>query len=339
MSLSDELAGRVVLVTGASGFLGSRTVAALAGHGCTVHALVRKTSRQDHLCLPGVTIFQGDIADAESLKPAFNGVEYVVHAAADTRGDKEAGESSTFQGTGNILALSEQFKVRKLVYISSCSVYGIAEYQQGEVVTEESPLERFPEKRGAYSHAKFRAEQVVVGAMKRGTVPIACLRPGTIYGPGGNIYTPMLGLSVGNKVFAVIGDGGFILPLVYVDNMVEAILVAMINPLSTGRIYNVIDPEKVTKKQFMEGLVKRLYPDSRTIYLPFNILKLLVFCLETICKALKKRPFLTLYRLNSSQKPVVYNALKITRDLAWQPPVTVAAAFNALIQGDRGRNG
>lgn len=332
MSRRDELNGKTVLVTGASGFLGSRTVAALVEHGCAVRALVRKTSRTDRLSLPHVTIFQGDVTDAESLKPAFDQAEYVVHTAADTRGDKDAGESSTISGTRNILALSAQFKVRKLVYISSCSVYGTADYKEGEVVTEESPLERFPEQRGAYSHAKFRAEQLVTGAMEDGHAPIVCLRPGTIYGPGGDLYTPMLGLSLGNKIYAVIGDRNFILPLVYIDNMVEAILVAMTSPLSTGRIYNVIDPEKVTKQQYMEGLVQRLYPDSRTVYIPLGLLKALVFFQEKLCRVLGRQPVLTLYRLHSSQKPVIYNALKIARDLAWQPPVSAAAAFNTLIR-------
>lgn len=338
MSGKTESAGRKVLVTGASGFLGSRTVATLAKRGYSVHALVRKTSRTDHLTLPNATIFQGDVADAESLESAFAGVEYVVHAAADTRGDKNAGESSTVLGTRNILALSEQFKVRKLIYISSCSVYGTADYKEGEVVTEESSLERFPEQRGAYSHAKFRADRLVVKAMEEEKVPIFCLRPGTIYGPGGEVYTPMLGLSLGNKIFAVIGDGEFILPLVYVDNMVEAILAAMTSPLTTSQIYNVIDPERVTKKQYMEGLVQRLYPDSRTVYIPFGLLKALVFLQEKICRALGRQPVLTFYRLNSSQKPVVYNALKITRDLAWQPPVTAAAAFITLIRNAAVRN-
>lgn len=331
-----ELAGKMVLVTGASGFLGSRTVAVLSQHGCAVRALVRKTSRTDHLCLPNVTIFRGDVGDAESMKPAFEGVEYVIHAAADTSGNKEEGKLSTIQGTKNILALCGQYRVKKLVYISSCSVYGVSDYKEGEVVTEESSLERFPDKRGSYSDSKFRAERLVVRAMGEGAVPIICLRPGTIYGPGGDVYTPMLGLSLGSKVFAVIGDGRFVLPLVYVDNMVEAILVAMENQSSTNKIYNVVDPEKVTKKEYMDGLVKKLFPGAHTVYVPFGLLKAIVFLQEIVFKAVKRQPVLTTYRLVSSQKPVVYDAFKITRDLAWKPPVTIETAFNAVVQYEIG---
>ena len=338
MSRRTELAGKKVLVTGASGFLGSRTVAALAGHGCAVQALIRQTSRADHLHLPGVTLCRGDVADPSSLQPAFAGMDWVVHAAADTRGDQEASESSTFRGTRNILALAEQFEVGKLVYISSCSVYGTADCRPGEIITEESPLERFPERRGAYSHAKFLAEQAVRETMELKTVPIVCLRPGTIYGPGGSVYTPMMGFSLGRRVFGVIGDGGFVLPLVYVDNLVEAILAALADPAAGSRIYNVVDPEKVTKREYMERMVKKLYPDSRTVYLPLNLLKFMVLLQENACRATGRRPFLTLYRLNSSQNPVTYEAGRIARELGWRPPVSTTAAFTRLVQGTAERN-
>jgi nucleoside-diphosphate-sugar epimerase len=338
MSQADDLAGSTVLVTGASGFLGSRTVAILSEQGFSVHALVRKTSRTDHLRLPKVTIFHGDVGEAETLKSAFEGADYVIHTAADTGGSEEGGKLSTIQGTRNILALCEQYKVKKLVYISSCNVYGVADYGYGQVVTEESSLERFPEKRGHYTHAKLMAEQLVTKFMEKGTVPIVCLRPGTIYGPGGDIYTPMIGFSLGNKFFAVIGDGRFVLPLVYVDNLVEAIVVAMKKSKSTNKFYNVVDPVKVTKRDYMEGLIKKLYPDSRTLYIPFTILKMIVYFQEKLFAAMKRRPVLTRYRLISSQKPILYDVSRIVNDLEWKPPVTVTAAFENVITYEKNRN-
>lgn len=332
MSQTTDLSGKTVLVTGASGFLGSRTVTILSERGCSVHALVRKTSRTDHLCLTNVTIFQGDIAEVESLRPAFEGVQHVIHAAADTRGNEDAGKLSTIQGTQNILALCEEYRVKKLIYISSCSVYGVFDYKQGKLITEDSSLERFPEKRGPYSHAKFRAEQLITRAIKNSAVPIVCLRPGTIYGPGGDVYSPMIGFALARKLFVVIGSSNFILPLVYLDNMVEAIIVAMNNHNSANKIYNVVDPEKVTKKDYMEGLVKKLFPTSFTIYVPFNILKILVSVQEKLFSTLKWQPILTTYRLVSSQNPIVYDSSKIRKDLNWKPLVTVESAFNNLIQ-------
>lgn len=335
MAPADNLSGSTVLVTGASGFLGSRTVASLLKRGCSVHALLRTTSRSSHLLMPDIKIFYGDVADVASLQPAFENVEYVIHAAADTSGSEDAGKLSTIQGTKNILALCEQYKVKKLIYISSCGVYGVIDYKPGQRVNESSPLERFPEKRGAYSHAKLEAERLVTRAMAKGTVPIVCLRPGTIYGPGGDVYTGMMGFSLGKKMFVVIGDGSFILPLVYIDNLVEAILVALIENISINKTYNVVDPVKVTKKDYVEGVIRKLYPDSRILYLPFNLLKTIVNFQTALFSAINRPPLITEYRLISSQKNIEYDVSKISSDLAWKPPVTVEKAFSNLINHER----
>jgi predicted dehydrogenase/nucleoside-diphosphate-sugar epimerase len=328
----------LVLVTGAPGFLGRRLVEKLVEKGYRVRALARKLSNTEQLRRANVEIFFGDVGSEESLCAAFEGIDYVIHAAADTGGSEEEGKLSTIKGTENILALCEQYKVKKLVYISSCSVYGVADYRDGQVVSEESSLERFPEKRGPYSHAKLEAENLVTSAMKGSTFPIVCLRPGTIYGPGGDIYTPMMGFSLGRKVFAVIGNGSFILPFVYVDNLVEAIVSTMDNQGCTNKIYNVVDREKVTKKDYMAGLVKKLYPNSFTIYIPFSVLNMMIFFQEKLFQAIKRRPFLTRYRLISSQRPIVYDVSKIIDELAWKPPVSVEAAFDNLITYENGKN-
>ena len=330
-----DTARGTVLVTGSSGFLGSRTVAILSERGFTVHALVRKTSRTDHLQLPGVTVFRGDVADTDSMKPAFEGAEYVIHTAADTSGSAEDGKSSTIQGTMNVLSLCELHNIKKLVHISTCNVYGVADYEDNRVVDEDALLERFPENRGYYTYAKLAAETLVTDAIHKGKIPIVCLRPGTIYGPGGNIFTPMIGFSLGNRLFAVIGDGGFVLPLVYIDNLVEAIILAMESGNNTNKIYNVVDPVSVTKRGYMEGLVRKLYPDAHTIYFPFTILKMIVYLQENLLKVLGKKPFLTSYRLISSQRPVIYDSSKIMNELGWKPQVSPEAAFNKLISYER----
>jgi nucleoside-diphosphate-sugar epimerase len=331
----SELSGKTVLVTGAAGFLGSRLVAVLAELGCAVHALVRKTSRTETLSAPGVTLFVGDVANASSLLPAFQGVDLVVHAAADTSGTEQGGKLSTVQGTANVLALSQRHQVKKLVHISSCNVYGVADFGSGELVTEASSLEKSPEKRGPYTAAKLEAEGLVLKALEQESLPIVCLRPGTIYGPGGALYTPMLGFSLYSRIFAVIGDGSLVLPLVYVDNLVEAILCALTS--EKDGVYNVVDPERVTKRQYMEGVIKELYPNALTLYLPYPLLKLAVAMQEMLLNALKRRPFLTSYRLISSQREVIYDVSKISRDLSWTPPVTVSAAYRNLISYERSR--
>lgn len=320
-----------VLVTGSTGFLGSRIVEKLILNGFKVRAFVLKTSNITKLKNLDVEICVGNIADLPSLRLAFGGIDYVVHAAADTTGSVEGGRVNTIQGTKNVLELFKEHKIKKLVYISSCSVYGVSDYKKGNVVTEESSLERAPDARGAYSNAKFQAEKIVLQAMSENDYPIVCLRPGTIYGPGGEIYTPMMGFSFGRKLFLTIGDGKFVLPLVYIDNVAEAVRIVLEKAESGGKVYNLIDPYQLTKKQYLKQFLKKIYPHARFFYFPYSLLYVIVFFQEVLLKLIGKDPFLTRYRLNSSQKQIVYNGKKICRELNWTPPVSLDDALNNMI--------
>jgi len=327
-----------ILVTGATGFLGKRLVELLVEKGYSVRGLARKLSNIEKLKRLDTEILFGDVADVESLKPAFEGIDYVIHAAADTSGSEGEGQISSIQGTKNIIDLGEKFKIKRLVYISSCSVYGVADYKNGQTVTEGSALERFPEKRGAYSHSKLEAERIVRQAMNNGSVPIVCLRPGTIFGPGGEIFTPMMGFNLGQKVFAIIGLGKFVLPLVYIDNLVGAILAAIENGSGCGKIYNVVDADRLTKKDYANLLLKRLYPKAHYFYIPYGFIYLTVFFQEVLLKLLKRKPFLTRYRLTSSQKNIIYDSSKIKTGLGWKPTISLRDAIGEILAYETAKN-
>lgn len=306
-----------VLVTGASGFLGRRTVEILSERGFSVRALVRKTSRIGNLKRPGVEIFFGDVADISTLKPAFEGIDFVVHTAADTSGTKEGAQRVTIGGTRNILDLCIKFPVQKLIYISSCSVYGLTDCKDGQIIDENAPLERYPERRGVYSWSKIEAEKLVRNSMEKGTIPVVCLRPGTIYGPGGQYFTPMMGFSFGTTVFVIIGHRDLVLPLVYIDNLIDAILLTIKKRESIGKTYNVVDPDNPTKKQYVEALLRRLYPKASFVYIPYAICYCIVSWQVVLMKLLSRHPFLTPYRLISSQRKIQYDSTKLQQDLNW----------------------
>jgi 2-alkyl-3-oxoalkanoate reductase len=319
-----------VLVTGASGFLGRRTVEILSERGFSVRALVRQTSTIGNLKRPGVEIFFGDVSDIYTLKPAFEGIDFVVHTAVDTSGTKEGAQRVTIGGTRNILDLCSNFPIRKLVYISSLSVYGLADCKDGQVIDENAALERYPERRGVYSWSKIEAEKLVRDCIIQRTVPVVCLRPGTIYGPGGKLFTPMMGFSFGTKLFVIIGPGDFVLPLVYIDNLINAVVSAIQKRQSIGNIYNVVDPDNPTKKQYVDSVLKKLHPGSKFIYLPCSICFAIVFPQEIFLKLLGMDPFVSRYRLFSIQKKLLYHSSKIKIDLNWTPSYSFKQALFSL---------
>ncbi len=310
-----------VLVTGATGFLGSRLVRRLIAEGYSVRAFARRQSGLRTLKELGVEIVSGDLGDAASVAGAVNGVDIVVHAGAGTSGTAEDSETATIQGTCNVLAACKAGAVSKLVYISTCNVYEIAGLAENQLVTEDAQLERYPVRRGHYSAAKLNAEALVTSAMGQGSCATVVLRPGTLYGPGGEIFTRMMGASFARRVFVVFGDGLGELPLVHVDNAVDAIVGCMANRAADGQVFNVVDGERVTKRMYVERVVKPLCPKAVMIYCPMPLLLVLTWLQEKLLTILGREPWLTVYRLASSQKNVRYDTSRIERKIGWRPRV------------------
>ena len=321
-----------VLVTGATGFLGSRLAKRLVEEGYPVRALARKQSNLGALKKLGAEIVFGDLGDKASIAAAVTGVDVIVHAAAGTSGTAKDSETATIQGTWNILQACRTSRVRKLVYISSCNVYEVAGYTENQNVTEEAQLERFPMRRGHYSAAKLQAEALVTEAINHNGCLMVVLRPGTLYGPGAEVYTNMIGVSFARRIFVVFGDGESELPLVHVDNTVDAIVECISNSAADNQVFNVVDQERVTKKMYMERVVKPLYLKATVIYCPMSLLLALTWLQEKLIAILGRQPFLTVYRLASSQKRVRYSTSRIENAIGWRSRIRFEQGAEQLIR-------
>jgi 2-alkyl-3-oxoalkanoate reductase len=320
-----------VLVTGATGFLGSRLTRRLVEDGYAVRALARKRSDLRSLKALGVEIAFGDLGDGPAVDASVSGVDVVVHAGAGTSGSAKESETATILGTRNILEACRKHAVQKLVYISSCSVYDVAGCAENELVTEEAQLERLPLRRGRYTAAKLQAEALVTEAMTRDGCPTVVLRPGALFGPGGEIFTRMMGVSFSRRLFVIFGDGESELPLVHVDNVVDAIVECVRNRAADGHVFNVVDPAPVTKKTYVNRIVKPLHPGALVIYCPMPLLLALTLVQEKLLSALGRRPLLTAYQLSTSQKGVKYDTSRIGRVLGWRPRISFEQGAEQLL--------
>ena len=139
--------------------------------------------------------------------------------------------------------------IKRLVYVSSLSVLDHAGHKKGVPITESSPVEPHPELRGAYSQTKLIAENLVLDAMRNRNLPAVILRPGQIFGPGAE-KTPPSGVIALAGRWLVMGSGRLPLNLVYIEDVVDALLLAATKPdvsgqrVSTGGPRNV-DPARV----------------------------------------------------------------------------------------------
>ena len=304
----------------------------LAEEGYQLRALARRQSDLSTLHELGAEIVFGDLGDKASISAAVQGIDVVVHAAAGTSGTAEDSDIATIQGTRNILAACRASQVKKLVYISSCSVYELAGYSEGQIVTEESQLERFPLRRGHYAAAKLQAEILVSEYMNCDGCPTVVLRPGMLYGPGADIFPRMLGLSFARSMFVIFGDGKSELPLAHVENVVDAIVKCMGSGAADNQVFNLVDQDLVTRKAYVEQLIKPLYPNAGVIYLPMGLLRALTWLQERLLAILGKQPFLTAYRLASSQKRVRYCTSKIESAIGWRPRITFAQGAEQILR-------
>lgn len=241
------------LVTGATGLVGYHSVKALLPDCQELIALVRKTSDDRALrALSGnLRIIAADLSDSQSLRPVFAGVDLVVHAAAlvDPHASREEIYAVNVEVLKNLLAVSDAGGVKHFIHISSLSV--ITGQSDVYNANESSPLKYCGE---SYADSKVDAEKACSMYFGRGNMMVTILRPGFIYGPGERAWMPRLleNLRTGK---AMLIDGGLKESnVIYVENLVKAIQLAMLNPCADKEVFNLTDGEKVSKKLLFDTI-------------------------------------------------------------------------------------
>jgi nucleoside-diphosphate-sugar epimerase len=210
------------------------------------------------------------LATVDGAVAALDGVSVVYHLAAALSGAPADMYLNTVVASHKLLeAAAQRPTPPKIVLVSSFGVYGVAPFPKGYQVDESTPLEVHPERRDVYSQAKLRQEKLFWEYAERYRIPLVVLRPGVIYGPGGSAFSVRAGLSLPG-VFLYLG-GRNLLPLSYVDNCAEAIVVAGTQQQAVGQVYNVHDDNLPTCKQYLQ-----MYEDSvgpvRALPVPYPLL-------------------------------------------------------------------
>lgn len=303
------------LVTGASGSLGKATVKRLLAAGHKVRAMVRRLPERPQA---GVEYAIGNLGDPEAVDRAVKGAQTVIHVGAAMKGGWPEHLGGTVVGTQNVLDSCRRHGVGQLVHISSMSVIDWAgSAKRGAPVDESAELEPRPEERGAYTRAKLEAERAVVAAAKAG-LPCVILRPGQIFGGGINLVNGAVARSAGGR-WLVLGDGQLELPLVYIDDVVDAIEAAVAKKLTGGQIIQIIDPEALTQADVLEvaGRGKKVLRVPRPVVFALGKLS------ELPLGALGKQSPIGVYRLQSALARLHYSSSRAQALLGWRPRVGV----------------
>lgn len=249
MSLQDignsVLKGKKVLVTGATGFIGGRLVERLVlEHGANVRALVRNFKNASRIARFPVEMIGGDILDKEVVSNAVEGCEIIFHCAYDFTGSAINKKEVSIKGTENICKAALTHKVKRLVHVSTISVYGSTPDGDLDENSHKQPSE------DVYVKTKLAAEGLVLDYHKKNGLPVSVLQPTIVYGPYSRPWTitPSKQLKTGRVVLVNNGDG--LCNDVYIDDVVDAMFLAAVKEEAVGEIFLISDAEPVTWRDF-----------------------------------------------------------------------------------------
>ncbi len=321
-----------VLVTGCNGFLGVSVVERLLARGeRDLVLLVRSGSKRarldtvlksDAAKAAKIEVRAGSLASKDEAVKATAGVDTIYHLAAAMGGAAADMFLGTVVTTRNLLdAVAGMPKPPKVVLCSSFAVYGVADMPRGTVVDEKTPLETHPELRDPYAQSKLKQEQIVWEYAKTRNVPVVVLRPGVIYGPNGPAMSSRVGLNLFGVFLHLGGDNA--LPLTFVENCADAIVVAGQSPRAVGEIYNVVDDGLVDASTYLSRYKRDVKP-LRSLRVPYPALTALshvVAKYHAFSKGQLPAVF-TPYKTRTAWKGNRFDNAKI-KALGWSPKISI----------------
>lgn len=240
-------AGSTALLTGAAGFIGGRLAERLVEQGVKVRCLVRSFGQATRLARLPVEIVNGRLGEAGPAARAFDGVDYVFHCAYDHRSRK-----ANLDGLEQLLAGAARQKVKGFVYLSSFSVY--EPFPDGKL-TEET---RDGDVSWPYARNKLDLEARTLKAAREEGVPASIIQPAVVYGPFSKPWAdaPAQMLITGDVILPDAGEG--ICNAVFIEDLIDAMLLAAQRPEAIGERFIVSGPEPVSWGKFFGAIAQAI---------------------------------------------------------------------------------
>jgi dihydroflavonol-4-reductase len=305
-----------VLVTGATGFVGSAIARAFLAAGYPVRALVRAASPRGNLAGLEIESVDGDICDASSLAHAVAGMRYVVHAAADYRlwaRDPDAIMRTNVEGTRRVMQAAISAGVERVVYTSSVAT--LAQRAGVQAADETLPLDETAAV-GAYKRSKVVAERLVERMIGRDGLPAVIVHPSAPIGPRDIRPTPtgrVIVAAASGRMPAFVDTG---LNLVHVDDVASGHVAA----LARGKVgeHYILGGENVLLAQMLRAIALIVGRRPPWLRLPRAPLYPLAAAAEMIAAATGREPLLTLDGLRMSRQRMFFSSAKAERELGFR---------------------
>lgn len=329
-----------VLVTGSNGFIGTKVVEILLEYGYkNIRCFVRPSSnltRLNEVCSrfgpdKNVEVVVGDLLSRDDCSRAANGAAIVYHLAAGFDKSFAGSFMSTALATRNLMDSCVQGgMLKRFVNVSTFAVYSNFALPQNAVLDETCPLETAPlERNDAYSFGKIKQEELVHEYGRVHNLPYVIMRPGSVYGPGKAGLSGRVGIDTFG-MFLQIG-GGHLIPLTFVDNCAEAIVLGGLVPGINTQIFNVVDDELLTARQFLREY-KRRVRHFRSLWVPYNVAYILSYFWESYSRWSEGQvpPAFNRRRCSAEWKRNKFSNRRLKEQLGWRPRVKLSDALETM---------
>lgn len=323
-----------VLLTGATGFLGKYIIEELEENNYEVIAFARneKIGKELENKYKNIKFYKGDFIKLKDLEKITETIDTVIHAGALSTvwGKWEDFYKTNVFGTENILKFCRERKVKRLVYISSPSIYADAK-NQILVKEDETPVEN---NLNFYIKSKILAEEKV---KEYSDISSVILRPRGLFGIGDTSIIPrLLELNKG-KGIPLFEDGQHQVDITCVENVALAIRLSLENEKAIGNTYNITNDEPMKFKDILELFFKEMDMKGNYKELNYNLVEIFVNVLEKIFSffKVKKEPILTRYTLYLLKYSQTLSIEKIKKDLGYKPKLSIKEGIKKYVEYEK----
>lgn len=317
-----------VLVTGATGFTGGHLARRLASDGYQVRVVVRDPARAEDLRKLGIEVVKGDLRDRASLDRAADGIHTVYHIAALFRQenvtDKDMHDINA-TGVRNMIEAAIGAGVKHFVHCSTIGVHGAT--PRNPPANENSPY-----KPGDYyQESKTEGEKIAIEYMRSGKLPIVIFRPGGIHGPGDLRFLKLF-KGIKNGRFVMFGSGDVLYQLVYIDDLVDGIILCGTKPEAIGNIYILTGEKPITLNQMVHTIADVVGVKPPRLRFPVMPLYVAGALCEVACKPFGIEPPLYRRRVDFFRKDRAFSIDKAMNELGFRPKVDVRTGLQRTAQ-------
>lgn len=322
---------KIAFVTGGTGFIGNRLISSLIQQGIKVKALIRKKTYLGNLEQFEVQKVFGDLTDRSSFIDSLNGVDIIYHLGAVVTdwAPRDLYEKVNIQGTKNIFESARIHNIKRVIYLSTIDV--LRTNKRLTVLTEDLP---YSTARLPYIKTKVEAEKIANFFRQHEDLEVTIFRPAWVFGPGDTTLIPEIAYQLKREKMLFIGNLKNFIPLIYIDNLIDAILCASFSKKAANHIFNVANEEKITWKELTDQIADGIGAQRSSICFPYTVAYLTASALECISKLLKrqKRPLLTKTAVKMMGESLLVDISKIKLILNYEPRINLTTGIHETIE-------